>query len=55
MAADENVEERLAKKNIGIIVTPAAAAYLAQAGYDETFGVRPLKRLSRPRYSTNSR
>lgn len=39
------VETRLAQKNIHLSLTPAATAHLAEAGYDETFGARPLKRL----------
>ncbi|VAX18460.1 ClpB protein, partial [hydrothermal vent metagenome] len=39
------VKKRLAKKNIHIELTPAAIAHLAQAGFDDVFGARPLKRL----------
>ncbi len=39
------VAERLEKRGIAISISPAAANYLAHAGYDEVFGARPLKRL----------
>lgn len=39
------VAERLEKKGIDLTITPAASNYLAQAGFDEVFGARPLKRL----------
>jgi ATP-dependent Clp protease ATP-binding subunit ClpB len=34
----------LAEKGYRLEVTKAAGAYLAEAGYDPTFGARPLKR-----------
>jgi len=36
---------RLAERNIGIVVTDAGRAHLAQTGYDPAYGARPLKRL----------
>ncbi len=36
---------RLADQRVTLDVTPAAAAYLARAGYSATFGARPLRRL----------
>ncbi len=41
----ELVAERLEKKGIELTITAAASDYLAQAGFDEVFGARPLKRL----------
>ncbi|MEK7818081.1 MAG: AAA family ATPase, partial [Actinomycetota bacterium] len=37
--------ERLAERNIGIVLTDAAKNYLASEGYDPAYGARPLKRL----------
>lgn len=39
------VDERLKDKQISLTVTPAAAEYLAAAGFDPVFGARPLKRV----------
>jgi ATP-dependent Clp protease ATP-binding subunit ClpB len=36
--------ERLAKREIGIELTPAAKDYLAEVGWDPQYGARPLKR-----------
>jgi len=36
---------RLAGRKIGLEITDSAAAWLAEQGYDPTFGARPLKRL----------
>lgn len=36
---------RLATKNIRISVSPALKSYLAEAGFDEAYGARPLKRV----------
>ncbi|MDY0386810.1 MAG: ATP-dependent chaperone ClpB [Methanolobus sp.] len=37
--------ERLRDKRISLEITDAAKAYLSKAGYSETFGARPLKRV----------
>jgi ATP-dependent Clp protease ATP-binding subunit ClpB len=37
--------ERLAGRRLQIELTPAAREYLAEQGYEPTFGARPLKRL----------
>ena len=37
--------KRLAERQIGIVVTPAAKEWLANRGYDPVFGARPLKRV----------
>jgi len=37
--------KRLAEREIGLDVTADAEAWLAEYGYDETFGARPLKRI----------
>lgn len=39
-----NLEARLAKLDMGLEVTDAALAEVAQAGFDPIFGARPLKR-----------
>ncbi|MFA5792595.1 MAG: AAA family ATPase [Candidatus Gracilibacteria bacterium] len=41
----KKVEDRLAKKNITLSLTKSAIVHIAEAGYDEAFGARPLKRL----------
>lgn len=38
------VAQRLSAKDITLKMTPSAKQWLAQAGYDPTFGARPLKR-----------
>lgn len=40
----KELEQRLAQQNISLTITDAALKELANAGYDETFGARPLKR-----------
>src|SRR6266536_1500967 len=39
------LQERLADRKLSIELTPAAREYLADKGYDPTYGARPLKRL----------
>jgi ATP-dependent Clp protease ATP-binding subunit ClpB len=39
------LKKRLGEKNISIELTDAAKDYLVREGFDENFGVRPLKRL----------
>jgi ATP-dependent Clp protease ATP-binding subunit ClpB len=39
------VNDRLAERHIRLEVTPEAKRWLAERGYDPTFGARPLKRL----------
>ncbi len=39
-----HVSNRLTEKGLLLEMTPGAAAYLAEAGYDPNFGARPLKR-----------
>ncbi|MDP9241978.1 MAG: AAA family ATPase, partial [Actinomycetota bacterium] len=41
----EQLQRRLADRKLSIELTPAAREYLANKGYDPTFGARPLKRL----------
>ncbi len=36
---------RLAERRLSLAVTPAAAAYLARAGFDPDYGARPLRRV----------
>jgi ATP-dependent Clp protease ATP-binding subunit ClpB len=38
------LEARLAERGISIELTPAAKEFLAEAGWDPTYGARPLKR-----------
>jgi ATP-dependent Clp protease ATP-binding subunit ClpB len=39
------LQSRLAERKLTIRLTPAAREYLANKGYDPSFGARPLKRL----------
>ncbi len=39
------IEEQLAEKNIRFELTPAARSWLAESGYDPSFGARPLARF----------
>ncbi|HEU5162250.1 MAG TPA: ATP-dependent Clp protease ATP-binding subunit ClpA [Thermoanaerobaculia bacterium] len=39
------VEEQLAPKNVRLEVSPAARQWLAEKGYDRTYGARPIARL----------
>ncbi|BAW17761.1 AAA family ATPase [Streptococcus intermedius] len=41
----DEVNQTLAKKDIMLTVTDAAKHYLAEEGYDEVMGVRPLRRV----------
>jgi ATP-dependent Clp protease ATP-binding subunit ClpB len=41
----QQVNERLADRQMHLEVTPAAKAWLADRGYDPAFGARPLKRV----------
>jgi len=41
----EDVRKRLAENGISATLTDAAVEYISKAGYDPTFGARPLKRL----------
>ncbi|KHC90681.1 ATPase [Thermotoga sp. Mc24] len=41
----KRLEERLKDKNIKLTITETAKEYLAERGYDPTFGARPLRRL----------
>jgi ATP-dependent Clp protease ATP-binding subunit ClpB len=41
----EGLRARLAARRLSLEVTPAATAWLADHGYDEQYGARPLKRL----------
>ena len=40
----ERLRERLAERGLGLEVTDAAKEHLAEAGWDPTYGARPLKR-----------
>ena len=39
------LEEQLADRNVSIELSPAARTWLAENGYDPTYGARPLARL----------
>src|SRR5205807_704295 len=39
------LERRLAERKLHVLLTDAAREYLAEKGYDPSFGARPLKRL----------
>jgi ATP-dependent Clp protease ATP-binding subunit ClpB len=39
------LQQRLANRKLTVILTPEAREYLADKGYDPTYGARPLKRL----------
>jgi ATP-dependent Clp protease ATP-binding subunit ClpB len=39
------LQSRLAERKLTIQLTPGAREYLANKGYDPSFGARPLKRL----------
>ncbi len=39
-----DIQKRLAVRNIGLTLTDAAKAHIAEAGYDPVYGARPLKR-----------
>jgi ATP-dependent Clp protease ATP-binding subunit ClpB len=41
----DQLNERLAERQMHLEATPAARQWLAEHGYDPTFGARPLKRL----------
>ncbi len=41
----QGLRGRLAERRLGLEVTPAAAAWLAHAGFDPDFGARPLRRV----------
>ena len=40
----QRLQERLSKLELGFVITDAAVARIANAGYDVAFGARPLKR-----------
>jgi ATP-dependent Clp protease ATP-binding subunit ClpB len=40
-----DVEKRLAERGLGLEVSEAALAWLAEHGYDEQYGARPLRRV----------
>jgi ATP-dependent Clp protease ATP-binding subunit ClpB len=41
----EALRKRLEARRLGLVVTPAARALLAERGYDPAFGARPLRRV----------
>jgi ATP-dependent Clp protease ATP-binding subunit ClpB len=41
----EHLRRRLAGRRLGLELTPEATAWLAEHGYDPSYGARPLKRL----------
>lgn len=47
------MEKRLADRQISLEVTDAAMAYIAEVGYDPTYGARPLKRAIQKEVENN--
>jgi ATP-dependent Clp protease ATP-binding subunit ClpB len=41
----QRLEERLAERNLHLVLTDEARAHVARVGYDPDFGARPLKRV----------
>jgi ATP-dependent Clp protease ATP-binding subunit ClpA len=41
----QELETRLKKQNISLVLEPAARRWLAERGYDEAYGARPIRRL----------
>ena len=41
----QELEARLKKQNISVVLEPAARRWLAEKGYDEAYGARPIRRL----------
>ena len=41
----ERLETRLAEQNIELVLGDPAITFLAEKGYDPTYGARPLKRV----------
>jgi len=39
-----SIQEKLRERDITVTLTPAAKAYIAEAGFDPVYGARPLKR-----------
>ncbi len=48
----KGLQERLAEKQIGFIMTPAAKEMVAENGYDPVYGARPLKRYLQSKIET---
>ena len=43
----EHVRSRLRERDLALTVSPAAIAWLAEAGYDPSYGARPVRRAVR--------
>jgi ATP-dependent Clp protease ATP-binding subunit ClpA len=41
----QELEARLKKQNISLVLEPQARRWLAEKGYDEAYGARPIRRL----------
>ena len=48
----ENLKNRLADRQLGIVVTDAAKQFIIDNGYDEIYGARPLKRFIQQKVET---
>ena len=48
-----HLRDRLAERNIALILTAAAKAHIVKVGYDPAFGARPLKRVLQKEVETN--
>ena len=49
----KRLESRLAEKDMKMMITDDAYAYLAQSGYDPVYGARPLKRTIQKKLENN--
>ena len=48
----EDLQKRLADRQIRVELTPAAKEFIAESGYDPVYGARPLKRFIQSRVET---
>ena len=48
-ACDADIRQRLAQRNLKLVLTDEAKRLLADEGYDPTLGARPLKRVIQQR------
>lgn len=49
----KRMEKRLADRQIKLEITDAAVSYIAEVGYDPTYGARPLKRAIQKEVENN--
>lgn len=48
----QDLRERLARRQLGLVVTEKAAEHIVDAGYDPVYGARPLKRYIQSKVET---